>query len=148
MRNALFVLSAGCISKYSGGDVKYYPGFHSIQTPDEVERFEGDLRRYFQRKIGFEAVMRLRSPPGYLTLMQSIAFLILFIAALSIQTFYGNGFVRSVDLLVLPNVNPDAAFGMQVGIDESLTQYKSVTFQVAVLYTSSKGKRLKEANEI
>lgn len=44
--------------------MKYYPGFHSVQTPGEVERFEGDLRRYFQRKIGFEAVMRLRSPPG------------------------------------------------------------------------------------
>lgn len=57
-------LSLGCISKYSAGEVKYYPGFHSIQTPAEVERFEGDLRRYFQRKIGFEAVMRLRSPPG------------------------------------------------------------------------------------
>jgi protein transport protein SEC24 len=55
----------GCISKYSGGEVKYYPGFHSVQTPDEVERFENDLRRYLQRKIGFEAVMRLRSPPGF-----------------------------------------------------------------------------------
>jgi protein transport protein SEC24 len=54
----------GCISKYSGGEVKYYPGFHSIQKPYEVERFENDLRRYLQRKIGFEAVMRLRSPPG------------------------------------------------------------------------------------
>lgn len=54
----------GCISKYSGGEVKYYPAYHSVQTPGEVERFEGDLRRYFQRKIGFEAVMRLRSPPG------------------------------------------------------------------------------------
>lgn len=54
----------GCISKYSGGEVKYYPGYHSLQKPHEVERFENDLRRYLQRKIGFEAVMRLRSPPG------------------------------------------------------------------------------------
>jgi protein transport protein SEC24 len=113
-----------CVSKYSGGEVKYYPGFHSVQTPNEVERFENDLRRYLQRKIGFEAVMRLRTPP-----------------ALSIHSFYGNGFVRSVDLLVLPNINPDAAFGMQVSIDESLAQFKSVTFQVALLYTSSKGER-------
>lgn len=54
----------GCIAKYSAGEVKYYPGFHSVQTPHEVERFENDLRRYLQRKIGFEAVMRLRCPPG------------------------------------------------------------------------------------
>lgn len=59
-----FLLSIGCIAKYSGGEVKYYPGFHSIQRPHDVERFENDLRRYLQRKIGFEAVMRLRSPPG------------------------------------------------------------------------------------
>jgi protein transport protein SEC24 len=42
---------------------------------------------------------------------------------------------------VLPNINPDAAFGMQVAIEDSLAQYKSVTFQVALLYTSSKGKQ-------
>ncbi|CAF4625685.1 unnamed protein product, partial [Rotaria socialis] len=113
------------VSKYSGGEVKYYPSYHSVQTPYEVERFENDLRRYLQRKIGFEAVMRLRSAPG----------------ALAIQTFHGNGFVRSVDLLVLPNINPDAAYGMQVAIEDSLAQYTSVTFQIALLYTSSKGER-------
>ncbi|CAF5032205.1 unnamed protein product, partial [Rotaria magnacalcarata] len=112
------------VSKYSGGEVKYYPSYHSVQTPYEVERFENDLRRYLQRKIGFEAVMRLRSAP-----------------ALAIQTFHGNGFVRSVDLLVLPNINPDAAYGMQVAIEDSLAQYTSVTFQIALLYTSSKGER-------
>jgi len=47
--------------------------------------------------------------------------------------------VRSTDLLSLPNVNPDAAFGMQVSIDESLTELGSVCFQAALLYTSSKG---------
>ncbi|CAF0997730.1 unnamed protein product [Rotaria sordida] len=113
-----------CISKYSGGEVKYYAGFHSVQRPHEVERFENDLRRYLQRKIGFEAVMRLRSPP-----------------AMAIHTFHGSGFVRSVDLLVLPNINPDAAFGMQVAVEDSLAHYTSVTFQAALLYTSSKSER-------
>jgi protein transport protein SEC24 len=65
---------------------------------------------------------------------------ILFRLALSIHTFYGSGFVRSVDLLVLPNINPDAAFGIQVSIDDTLANYKTVTFQAALLYTSSKGK--------
>lgn len=53
-----------CIGKYSGGEIKYYPDYHSLQKPHEVERFENDLRRYLQRKIGFEAVMRLRCPQG------------------------------------------------------------------------------------
>ncbi|UJR31552.1 hypothetical protein I4U23_019039 [Adineta vaga] len=113
-----------CIAKYSGGEIKYYPGYHSVQKPHEVERFENDLRRYLQRKIGFEAVMRLRSPP-----------------ALSINTFYGSGFVRSVDLLVLPNINPDAAFGIQVSIEDNIANYTTVTFQAALLYTSSKSER-------
>lgn len=59
-------LVLGGISKHSGGEVKYYPNFHVTQAPDEVERFKNDLKRYLQRKIGFEAVMRLRTPPGSL----------------------------------------------------------------------------------
>ena len=138
-------LCLGCISKYSGGEVKYYPGFHSVQTPNEVERFENDLRRYLQRKIGFEAVMRLRSHPGTTptcspALNSPSTFSAVVLSALSIHTFYGSGFVRSVDLLVLPNINPDAAFGMQVSIEDSLTQSATVTFQAALLYTSSKSK--------
>ncbi len=62
---------------------------------------------------------------------------------MSIHTFHGSGFVRSVDLLVLPNINPDAAFGIQVSIEDNLTSYTSVTFQAALLYTSSKSKRNK-----
>ena len=53
--------------------------------------------RYLTRKIGFEAVMRIRCTRG-----------------MSLHTFHGHFFVRSTDLLSLPNVNPDTAFGMQV----------------------------------
>ena len=60
---------------------------------------------------------------------------------LSIHTFHGNFFVRSTDLLALPNVNPDAGFGMQISIDESLTDVSTVCFQAALLYTSSKSER-------
>ena len=60
---------------------------------------------------------------------------------LAIHTFHGNFFVRSTDLLVLPNVNPDAGFGMQVAIEDSLTDSGTVCFQAAILYTSSRGER-------
>lgn len=52
----------------------------------------------------------------------------------------GNFFVRSTDLLSLPNTSPDAAFGMQVAVEENLSDTQSVCFQAALLYTSSKGK--------
>ncbi|XP_013421986.1 protein transport protein Sec24A [Lingula anatina] len=118
------ITSIACASKFSGGDLHYYPMLHSVANPAEVERFENDLRRYLTRKIGFESVMRVRCTKG-----------------LSIHTFHGNFFVRSTDLLSLPNINPDAGFGMQVSIEDNLHESSTVSFQAALLYTSSKGER-------
>jgi hypothetical protein len=39
-------------------------------------------------------------------------------------------------------VNPDAGFGMQLSIEESLSDVQNVCFQAALLYTSSKGMKL------
>lgn len=57
------------------------------------------------------------------------------------HTFHGNFFVRSTDLLSLPNINPDAGFAMQVAIEDDLRDSREVCFQAALLYTSSKGER-------
>ncbi|XP_056140423.1 protein transport protein Sec24A [Lampris incognitus] len=116
--------SLGCMSRYSAGSVYYYPSYHHQHNPSEVERFQKDLKRYLTRKIGFEAVMRIRCTKG-----------------LSIHTFHGNFFVRSTDLLSLPNVNPDAGFAVQMSIEENLLDMQVVSFQAALLYTSSKGER-------
>nr|XP_015205062.1 PREDICTED: protein transport protein Sec24A isoform X2 [Lepisosteus oculatus] len=116
--------SLACISRYSAGSVYYYPSYHHQHNPAQVERFQKDLKRYVIRKIGFEAVMRIRCTKG-----------------LSIHTFHGNFFVRSTDLLSLPNVNPDAGFAVQMSIEENLVDMQVVSFQAALLYTSSKGER-------
>ncbi|RXN15960.1 transport Sec24A-like protein [Labeo rohita] len=128
----LFLLSAqysdlsslGCISRYSAGSVFFYPSYHKQHNPSQTERLQKDLKRYLTRKIGFEAVMRIRCTKG-----------------LSIHTFHGNFFVRSTDLLSLANVNPDAGFAVQMSIDENLLDLQVVSFQAALLYTSSKGER-------
>lgn len=111
------------ISRFSGGCIHHFPLFKVTKNLD-CESFEKCFRRYLLRKIGFEAVMRIRCTRG-----------------LSIHTFHGNFFVRSTDLLSLPNINPDAGFGMQVAIEESLSDVQTVCFQAALLYTSSKGER-------
>uniref|UniRef100_H3C4F9 SEC24 homolog B, COPII coat complex component n=1 Tax=Tetraodon nigroviridis TaxID=99883 RepID=H3C4F9_TETNG len=116
--------SLSCISRYSAGCVFYYPSFHFIHNPAQLEKFQRDLERYLTRKIGFEAVMRIRCTKG-----------------LSIHTFHGNFFVRSTDLLSLANVNPDSAFAVQMSIEDSLADSSLACFQAALLYTSSKGKR-------
>ncbi|XP_017560805.2 protein transport protein Sec24A [Pygocentrus nattereri] len=114
----------GCVSRYSAGSIYFYPSYHSQHNPAQTERFQKDLKRYLTRKIGFEAVMRIRCTKG-----------------LSIHTFHGNFFVRSTDLLSLPNINPDAGFAVQMSIEENLVDMQVVSFQAALLYTSSKGER-------
>ncbi|XP_069486977.1 protein transport protein Sec24B isoform X2 [Ambystoma mexicanum] len=113
--------SLACVSKYSAGSIYYYPSFHHSHNPAQTDKLQKDLKRYLTRKIGFEAVMRIRCTKG-----------------LSIHTFHGNFFVRSTDLLSLANINPDAGFAVQMSIEESLTDTSLVCFQTAVLYTSSK----------
>ena len=124
MKASLFkamIVSAG-IARYSGGSIHYYPGFNASANVAQIERFHSQLTRYLSRKIGFEAVMRVRCTNG-----------------LSMHSFHGNFFVRSTDLLSLPNINPDAGYGIQVKMDENLNHANSVSFQAALLYTSSKG---------
>uniref|UniRef100_A0A8C8TK80 SEC24 homolog A, COPII coat complex component n=1 Tax=Peromyscus maniculatus bairdii TaxID=230844 RepID=A0A8C8TK80_PERMB len=116
--------SLGCISRYSAGSVYYYPSYHHQHNPVQVQKFQKELQRYLTRKIGFEAVMRIRCTKG-----------------LSIHTFHGNFFVRSTDLLSLPNVNPDAGYAVQMSVEEKLADTQLVSFQSALLYTSSKGER-------
>ncbi|XP_069878543.1 protein transport protein Sec24B isoform X1 [Dipodomys merriami] len=116
--------SLACMSKYSAGCIYYYPSFHYNHNPSQAEKLQKDLKRYLTRKIGFEAVMRIRCTKG-----------------LSMHTFHGNFFVRSTDLLSLANINPDAGFAVQLSIEESLTDTSLVCFQTALLYTSSKGER-------
>ncbi|KAL6739239.1 hypothetical protein Aduo_012715 [Ancylostoma duodenale] len=110
------------IAKFSTGCVYHFPNYHCLNDVVQVKRFEKIFARYLTRKIGFEAVLRIRCSRG-----------------LSLSTFYGNFFVRSTDLLALANVNPDSAIAVQVALEEKLST--SVCFQAALLYTSSKGDR-------
>ncbi|XP_059048258.1 protein transport protein Sec24A [Achroia grisella] len=111
------------MSKFSAGSVYQVAMFRGDRTW-QAAGLVRQLTRYLTRKIGFEAVMRVRCTRG-----------------ISIHTFHGNFFVRSTDLLSLPNVSPDAGFGMQLSIEESLADLQQVCFQAALLYTSSKGER-------
>ena len=121
------IASVGQVSKISGGSIFYYgnSGFNMRCSPERVlARFESDLEHYLCRDIGFEAVMRMRCTRG-----------------LSIHTFHGNFFVRSTDLLALPNCNPDSGYAIQISIDEELKDFSNACFQAAVLYTNANGER-------
>ena len=60
---------------------------------------------------------------------------------LALHTFHGNCFVRSTDLLALPNVNPDHSFAIQISYEDSLEEMEVAFLQSALLYTSVRGER-------
>uniref|UniRef100_A0A2K6E8X7 SEC24 homolog A, COPII coat complex component n=1 Tax=Macaca nemestrina TaxID=9545 RepID=A0A2K6E8X7_MACNE len=127
----LFLLSGQYSDLASlAGSVYYYPSYHHPANPVQVQKLQKELTEIPYRKIGFEH-HRIRC-----TKVEFFFFL-----GLSIHTFHGNFFVRSTDLLSLPNVNPDAGYAVQMSVEESLTDTQLVSFQSALLYTSSKGER-------
>ncbi|KRX97713.1 Protein transport protein Sec24A, partial [Trichinella pseudospiralis] len=61
---AYVICFQGDVVTYSSGSVYYYPNFDACSNPVEMERFRSDFGRYLRRKIGFEAVMRIRLSYG------------------------------------------------------------------------------------
>lgn len=57
-----------------------------------------------------------------------------------LTAFHGHFFLRSMDLLALPNVSPDNSYGVEITIEENLTTTLAC-FQTALLHTSSSGER-------
>ena len=97
---------------------------HAEHDPVTYDKFRRDLDRYLTRKIGFEAVLRLRCTNG-----------------IKVNQFHGNAFVRGEDILSLANVNPDAGFSAQLDVEDDLDRQPFVIFQAALLYTNSQGER-------
>lgn len=131
------------MSKFSSGTVYHFPNFHFLRNQLEVKHFQMVLHRYLTRKLGLEAVLRIRCSRGYFLIFKLLHdshndFLYIPITGLTLQSFYGNFFVRSTDLLALSNVSPDAVIGVQVRHEEPITT-SHVCFQAALLYTSTKG---------
>jgi protein transport protein SEC24 len=57
-----------------------------------------------------------------------------------VDAFHGHFFLRSTDLLALPNVTPDHAYGVEMVVEENLGG-DYACFQTALLHTSSSGER-------
>ncbi|PAA54433.1 hypothetical protein BOX15_Mlig016774g1 [Macrostomum lignano] len=110
------------IAVYSSGRVHRYP-----RLPDDADRLAADLGRHLTRKLGLEAVLRVRCSNGY-----------------SVAAFYGSCFVRATDLAALPCASPDAGFAIQLAVGDgagTAGASEPVVFQAALLYTGRKGER-------
>ncbi|KAI8324738.1 hypothetical protein GQ54DRAFT_295911 [Martensiomyces pterosporus] len=114
--------TVSCLARYTGGSVFYYPSFMATRKP-EVDRFTREFSDHLAAKVGLEAVLRIRASKG-----------------LRMASYYGNFFLRSMDLLALPNVTPNHSYAVDVEIDDALTT-PVVYFQTALLHTTSYGER-------
>ncbi|KAJ3167262.1 COPII subunit [Irineochytrium annulatum] len=112
---------SGC-AKFTGGSVYYYPGFSAARPEDSI-KFSKELGHFLSRPIGLEAVLRVRASKG-----------------IRMTAFHGNFFLRSTDLLSLPNVSPDNSYAIEMSLQDNLTS-SVACFQTALLHTSSSGER-------
>jgi protein transport protein SEC24 len=101
--------------------VYYYQGFNG-SNPEDVGKFSNELGHVLSRPLGLEAVLRIRATKG-----------------LKMNTFHGNFFLRSTDLLSLPNVNPDNLYTVEMSISEEI-KTPTICVQTALLFTASTGK--------
>ncbi|PON98273.1 Sec23/Sec [Trema orientale] len=115
------IASLGTLAKYTGGEVNFYPNFHSAI---HGEKLRHELARDLTRETAWEAVLRIRVGKG-----------------LRFTSYHGSFMLRSTDLLALPAVDCDKAFAMQLSLEEALLTTQTVYFQVALLYTASCGER-------
>uniref|UniRef100_A0A0K0EQU4 VWFA domain-containing protein n=1 Tax=Strongyloides stercoralis TaxID=6248 RepID=A0A0K0EQU4_STRER len=112
------------LPKYSSGETYYLPSLENSNVYMNDPRFRKILDRYFTRKIGWEAVLRIRCTEN-----------------VTLHSFYGNHFVRSTDLINMPIVSPDIGMAAQLELEDDLKGLDKITIQAALLYTSSKGDR-------
>ncbi|KAI9502982.1 hypothetical protein BX070DRAFT_225987 [Coemansia spiralis] len=110
------------LARHTGGSQFYYPSFMATYNP-EVERFTQEFSNHLGAQVGLEAVLRIRASKG-----------------LRMTSYYGNFFLRSLDLLALPNVTPNHSYAVEVELEENLTT-PVVFFQTALLHTTSYGER-------
>lgn len=109
------------LSRLTAGHVYHYPAFHAGR---DGPRFRADLSHDLERTTGWEAVMRVRCSRG-----------------VRVTNFHGNFYMRSQDLLALPNVTSDTACTVDLEYVDALQPGTVVVIQAALLYTSSSGER-------
>jgi protein transport protein SEC24 len=112
---------SGC-SRFTGGSLYYYSNFSSSRYEDSV-KFGTELMHLLSRPLGLEAVLRVRASKG-----------------IKMTAFHGNFFLRSTDLLAVPNVNPDNCYCAEMSVTENINA-STACFQTALLHTSSCGER-------
>lgn len=97
--------------------------------------------REIKRRVGDvnDSTIRFRSCPSCQSIKRYTQTLLL-IRGIRMDAFHGNFFLRSTDLMALPNVSPHHTYAVEMTIEETLVG-NLASFQTALLYTADCGER-------
>ena len=113
------------IVQLTGGQSYFYGP--DVQKADaDREKLFYDVFYALTKEQFWEGVMRLRCSKG---------------VSVNPGAIFGNFHIRSSDLLALPCIDSDKGFAFSLKVEENLAAIRRVSFQVALLYTSSNHER-------
>lgn len=110
------------LTKFTAGQIHFYPAWNASNLED-ITKFSKEFSNHLSMEIALEAVMRVRCSDG-----------------LKGNSYFGNFFSRSSDLLSFPSFPRDQSYVVEVSIDNDIRR-SVVYFQTAVLHTTCHGDR-------
>lgn len=116
------VASITNLSRFTGGQTHFYPGFSSDSISD-ITKFSNEFGRHITMDLSMETVMRCRGSLG-----------------LRSNGFYGHFFNRSSDLCAFSTMPRDQDYIFEINIDDHVIE-RTAFFQVAVLLSLNTGER-------
>uniref|UniRef100_A0A8C9KUT6 SEC24 homolog D, COPII coat complex component n=1 Tax=Serinus canaria TaxID=9135 RepID=A0A8C9KUT6_SERCA len=115
------VASMGLVTMYTGGTLYKYNNF---QLETDSPQFLSDLRKDIQKKMGFDATMRVRTSTGFRA-----------------TDFFGAIYMNNTTDVEMAAVDCDKAVTVEFKHDDKLNEDTGALIQCAVLYTSMSGQR-------
>ncbi|RMC13549.1 hypothetical protein DUI87_08625 [Hirundo rustica rustica] len=115
------VASMGIVTMYTGGTLYKYNNF---QLDADSPQFLSDLRKDIQKKMGFDATMRVRTSTGFRA-----------------TDFFGAIYMNNTTDVEMAAVDCDKAVTVEFKHDDKLNEDTGALIQCAVLYTSMSGQR-------
>ncbi|KAF1963330.1 Sec23/Sec24 family protein-like protein [Byssothecium circinans] len=118
----LDVATVGHVSATSGGEVYYYPNFHS---PRDTLKLSKEIKHTVTRDTGYQALMKVRCSNG-----------------LQVSAYHGNFYHHTFGAdLEFGVIDADKAIGVLFSYDGKLDPKLDAHFQAALLYTTASGQR-------
>ncbi|KAF2151175.1 beta-sandwich domain of Sec23/24 [Myriangium duriaei CBS 260.36] len=112
----------GHVSGTTGGEIFYYPNFHS---PRDLLRLSKEIQHTLTRDTGYQALMKVRCSNG-----------------LQISAYHGNFVQHTFGAdLEIGVIDQDKALGVTFTYDGKLDPKLDAHFQSALLYTTASGER-------